>query len=197
MSQKYEPVPESLAFFECWNPVFDWWNCSDLEVCSNYWGPSMHCIWIWIVENIICFHFLVYDFCESLHIFSLYRFYYQVITFSWHAEWSGAPRVGLNSTRIIWGPESKENLCLTRSNHCIDSIKWFVTLSFKTHYFENCQKCCNIMWWSLELNSITALMTYKFWVTQNTLLRIIQSSIFLYWSHFPLKVAKYESIAAL
>ena len=71
-----EPRPESFTFFESWNPTFDWWNCSDLEIRGNDWSPSEHRIGIWIIENIIRLHFLMNDFCKSFHIFSLLRFHY-------------------------------------------------------------------------------------------------------------------------
>ena len=48
---------------------------------------------------------------------------------------------------------SEWNLCLARSNHCINTIKCIRTLSFQTHNFENCHKCCNVMWWSLNYQS--------------------------------------------
>ena len=71
-----EPRPESFTFLESWNPIFDWWNCSDLEIRGNDRSPSEHRVGIWIIENIIHLHFLMNDFCKSFHIFSLLRFHY-------------------------------------------------------------------------------------------------------------------------
>ena len=75
------PKPESFTFFKCWNPIFDWRNCSNLEICGNDWSPSEHCIWIWIIEDIIYLHFLMNNFCKSLHIFSLWWFQKGIVRF--------------------------------------------------------------------------------------------------------------------
>ena len=134
LAEENEPEPESFAFFESWNPIFDRWNCTDLEICGDNWSPSIHRIWVWIVENIISLHFLMNDFCKSFHIFSLLRF---------HSKFH--LKISLKKSEMkSW------NLCLARCNHCINTIKWFVALSFKTHDFENRHKCSNIMWWSLK-----------------------------------------------
>ena len=92
LGSKDRPKPESFTFFKCWNPIFNWRNCSNLEICGNDRSPSEHRVGIWIIEDIIYLHFLMNNFCESLHIFSLGRFHN-------HDSWS----TRVNPGKLIHG----------------------------------------------------------------------------------------------